>query len=260
MPQLNYDAPSRRAGTLQRLDRAASLTNTRTVQVDNIDIDGTTTDGTYLWELYDPTGVQLLASTSYVASSKTAAQIAAGSVAAILADPDWRGFITACAVVNTDQLNITYKLHPYGLDLVLRAGSGTPNGPDITTSTSAGLTRIGVGRIIQSSGSGAWTTTYTDASLAIGVTYYSSAVAQPDDLSLAPSIGDATFGLLAAGTLDVAVASGVTVYQGDKVYYNPTNATWSNSASGSHTLVEGAQWQTSGTTVQTVYVNLPSET
>jgi len=52
----------------------------------------------------------------------------------------------------------------------------------------------------------------------------------------------------------------VTVYQGDKVYYNSTAVTYSNASSGSHVLVEGAQWQTSGTSVQVIYVNLPSET
>jgi hypothetical protein len=261
MVQLSYDNPSSRAGTVQNRIRTMSLRNTRTAQVVNWDINGGVTDGTYTIECYDPTGVYLLATASYVASSKTAAQIAAGVVAAILASSTWRGLITACAVVNTDQLDITFGLNANDLDYVVRKTSATPAGPtDPTTSTSAGLTRVAVGIILQSDTSGGWTTTYTDAAIAYGVTFYQGPSMQPEDLSLAPSIGDADFAVLACGSIDVAIASGVTVDKGDKAYFNPSAKTWSNASSGSHVLVEGALWQTTGTTVQTVYVNLPSET
>jgi hypothetical protein len=261
MVQLTYSDPQRRAGTIQTSIRTVSLRNTRTAQVVNWDINGGTTDGTYTIECYDPTGVELLASASYVASSKTAAQIAAGVVAAVLADSEWRGLITACAVVNTDQLDITFGLNANDLNYVVRKSSATPSGPtDPTNSTSAGLTRVALGRILQADGSGGWTTTYSDAALAFGVTGYQGVARQPEDLTLAPSIGDADFAVLAHGTIDVAVASGVTVSKGNKAYYNSTANTWSNASSGSHVLVEGAQWLTTGTTVQTVFINLPSET
>jgi hypothetical protein len=261
MVQLTYSDPKRRAGTIHTVLRTVSLRNTRTAQVVNWDINGGTADGTYTIECYDPTGVELLATASYVASSKTAAQIAAGVVAAVLANSEWRGLITACAVVNTDQLDTTFGLNANDLNYVVRKSSATPSGPtDPTNSTSAGLTRVALGRVLQSDGSGGWTTTYSDASLAFGVTGYQGVARQPDDLTLAPSIGDADFAVVAHGTIDVAIASGVTVSKGNKAYYNSTANTWSNSSSGSHVLVEGAQWQTTGTTVQTVFVNLPSET
>ena len=261
MPQLTYDNPTLKAGIAQHIERLVSLRNTRTVQVVNWDINSGTTDGTYTINLYDPTGVDLLASASFVASSNTAAQIAAGVVAAILADQEWRGFVSACAVVNTDQLNITFRLQQHNVNYVVRKSTATPSGPtDPTNSTNAGLTRIGIGRILQSSGSGAFSTTYSDAAMALGVTYRSPAAEQPDDFANPVSIGDADFNVIARGTVSVTVADGVTVYQGDKVYYNSTAVTYSNASSGSHVLVEGAQWQTSGTSVQVVYVNLPSET
>jgi hypothetical protein len=261
MVQLTYSDPQRRAGTIQDRIRTLTLRNTRTAQVVNADVNGATTDGTYTLECYDPTGVELIASAPYVASSKTAAQIAAGVVAAVLADVEWRGLITACAVVNTDQLDTTFGLQANDLNYVVRWSSATPSGPTTpTNSTSAGLTRVALGRILQADGSGGWSTTYSDASISFGVTFYQGPAMQPEDLSLAPSIGDADFAVLAQGSMDVAVASGVTVSKGNKAYYNSTANTWSNASSGSHVLVEGAQWLTTGTTVQTVFVNLPSET
>ena len=261
MVQYSYNDPQRRAGTVQDRIRTVSLRNVRRAQVVNADVNSTTTDGTYTLECYDPTGIELLASASYVASSKTAAQIAAGVVAAVLADAEWRGLITACAVVNTDQLDTTFGLQANDLNYVVRWGSATPSGPTTpTNSTSAGLTRVALGRILQADGSGGWTTTYSDAALARGVTFYQGPSMQPEDLTLAPSIGDADFAVLAHGSIDVAVASGVTVSAGNKAYYNSTANTWSNATTGSHVLVEGAQWLTTGTTVQTVFVNLPSET
>jgi hypothetical protein len=71
-------------------------------------------------------------------------------------------------------------------------------------------------------------------------------------------------GVLQYGDVDVQIASGVTVSKGNKAYFNPTAKTWSNATTGSHVLVEGAQWQPFGATTASgigrVFVNLPSET
>jgi hypothetical protein len=62
------------------------------------------------------------------------------------------------------------------------------------------------------------------------------------------------------GAAELPVVSGVSVLRGQKVYYNGTNKTWSNVTTGSHVLVEGAQWRTSGSGIQRAWARLPSET
>lgn len=257
MVQTSFNDPSARAGNSQNVRERRSIVNPRTVQVDNLDINSTTTDGTYTASLYDPSGTELLASVGYVAASKTAAQIAAGVVAAILADATWRGYISACAVVNTDQLDITYLMRRDSLAYVLRYTG--PSGPAVSTTTSPGFTRVKPGWLLQWDGSGGYSTTYSDGSLAIGVVEMGSDVIQPDDPTVAASYGPAMINVVAEGEIDVDVVSGVTVSAGNKVYYNSTNKTWSNSSSGSHTLLKGAVWITGGTTVQRISVHCPAE-
>ena len=62
------------------------------------------------------------------------------------------------------------------------------------------------------------------------------------------------------GTVQVDVAAGVSVIKRQRAYFNGTTGTWSNASTGSHVLVPGSFWESSGTGVQDVYFNLPTET
>jgi hypothetical protein len=258
MPQLTYTDASPEAGRGVRIIRPGSVRNLRTAQVVNWDVNSGTTDGSYVLTLKTPNGVDTLATATFVASSNTAAQIAAGMRDAIKADPTFRGFITAVAVVNTDQIDIDMVLQQHDLNYVVEySGPSGPTQP--TDATDAGYTRIASGIILQSDGSGSFTTTYSDGSLALGVTYFGPTMEQPDDYSETASSRAPEVDIIREGEMPVRIATGVTVNEGDKVYFNSTTKRWSNSSSGSHVVVKGAQWRTSGTTVQSIYFNLPAE-
>jgi hypothetical protein len=261
--QLSHADPTPIAGTIAGSGphRYSKIANPRVAQVDNLHVNGATADGTWTAILSDSMG-QVLATAAYVAVSKTAAQIAAGWAAAILADYEWLGYIngvSGAAVINTDEVAITYIVRN-GPAYVLTY-TGPNSTPVVTTTTAPGFTRVAPGRILQAS-AGTYTTTYTDAAVALGVVYRNGDLRlpiDPNDTSLGYE-GPAEIPLLVEGEINVQVISGITVAIGEKVYFEPVAATWSNVTTGSHVLVEGAQWRTAGTGVQTCSIRLPSET
>ena len=260
MPQLAYTDPVGLNGTLANSNpkRTSQILNPQVAQVDNAECSATGTDGTYALVLTDELGVTL-ATASYAAVSKSAAQIAAGLAAAALADYTFRGYITNAAVITTDNVEVTYRLRWKAYTLT---GTG-PAAITVTTTTSPGYTRVALGRLLQwAAGVALPVTTYSDAKVAAGVVYRNSSLLMPLDPATSASgyEGPCYVPVLLEGEINVTVMSGITVAKGELVYHNSTNATWSNVTTGSHVLVEGAQWLTAGTGVQSIYVNLPSET
>jgi hypothetical protein len=237
--------------------RWRSVRNTRAAQVTDIDIDGTTTDGAYVATLRSATGV-LLDTATYTASSKSAAQIAAGLAAAALARPTFRGYLSTAAAAATDHARFTFQLAQY--DALYALSYSGPAGPVVAQVTAPGYTVVPLGIILCQDTAGGFTTTYTDARLALGVTARTSGVTVPETYGGVVGFNGTDIDLLAQGEMDVAIASGITVLIGEKAYFNATTATWSNVTTDSHVLIEGAQWVTGGTTIQSVYFNLPSET
>lgn len=237
----------------------STVENPLNAQVDTVDVNGGTTDGTYTVQAVLP-GSGFTVSASFVASSNTAAQIAAGVAAAINADPDFRG-VASSNYTAGDSFPLTFTRA--GVAWTVTWSSDPSSGALITAVTAAGYTQIAPGIILQSNGSGGFTTTYTDAALALGVTLRDADLVQPLDQNPAAATGydgPTEMSVLRRGEVYVQVQSGDTVNKGDKAYFNGTTGTWRNDTTGSHVLVEGAQWTTSGTGIQRVYVNLPSET
>jgi hypothetical protein len=260
MPQYSFSDPTPLAGTLAYCGGPdpdlIEIFNPLRVQIGDIDVDGTTTDGTYVLTATGSDGSSFTA--SYTAASKSAAQIAAGWAAAINEGIVSRGFATA-TVHDTDQFSIAHVAPGVKYTYAL---SG-PSGPDVLSNVQeAGYADVPVGIILQADGSGGFTTTYTDAALALGVTIRNSNLVQSYDPNSTEQgySGPSMMTLVASGYVKVQVAAGVTVARGNKVYFNSTTETWSNATTGSHVLVEGAQWQTSGTGVQIARVRFPSET
>jgi hypothetical protein len=234
-----------------------TIENPLRAQVTNLEYNGVTTDGSYSLTISGTDGSSAT-STPFVASSNTAAQICAGVVAGCLSNPTFAGLITGAVVATTDNVIVSFAAR--GVVYTVTATSPS-TGPTQSNSTTAGYTEIAVGIILQADGAGGFTTTYSDAALALGVTMRNVDLLQP----LLPSgvtgyTGPTQMRVRTMGTTNVDVASGITVLRGEKVYFNYTNKTWSNVTTGSHVLVEGAQWRTSGTTKQRVWLNLPSET
>lgn len=234
-----------------------SIPNVLRAQVTNLEYNGLTTDGDYYLTVVGSDGSSA-ASDPFTASSNTAAQICAGIVAKCLATPIFAGLITGAAVVTTDNVEISFAAR--GVTYVVTPTSASA-APTQSNTTTAGYTEIPVGIILQADGTGGFTTTYSDAAVALGVTIRNADLVQPLlPSSVAGYTGPTTMAVMTFGATLVDVAAGVTVYVGNKVYFNSTAKTWSNASSGSHVLVEGAQWRTSGTTKQRVWVRLPSET
>lgn len=235
-----------------------SVENPLRAQVTNLEYNGITTDGDYSLTIVGSDGSSAT-SDAFAASGNTAAQICAGIVAGCFSAPGFAGLIADAEVVTTD--NVLLSFQAPGVTYVVTANV-PGSAPTQSNTTTAGYSEVALGIILQADGSGGWTTTYSDASLALGV------VARADSELLQPSIPSTVSGytgpcmlpLLTMGTMNVPVAAGVTVKRGQKVYFNSTAKTWSNVSTGSHVLVEGAQWRTSGTTKQRVWVRLPSET
>lgn len=262
MTQFSYDYPLGQVGQLGAYapNDVRTVENPLRQQVTNYHQDGDTTDGTYTIQAVLP-GSGFTVNASFVASSNTADEIAAGLAAAINADPDFRG-VASAAYSAADTFDITFT--KAGLVWTVSMSSDPSSGAvDITTSQAAGYTEVAPGIVLQSDGSGGFTTTYTDASLALGVTLRNADLVQPLQANPAAATGydgPTEIGCLLLGEVYVQVADGVTVSKGDKAFFNGTAATWSNVTTGSHVAVEGAQWMTSGTGIQRVRVNLPSET
>lgn len=260
MPQFSFSDPAPIPGTLANVGGPApdviSVDNPLRVQIGDIDIDGTTTDGTYVLVATGSDGSSFTA--SYKAEGDSAADIAQGWADAINNGIVSRSLATA-EVHDTDQFSIRHTAPGVTYTYAL---SG-PAGPTVLSNVQdAGYSVVPLGVILQADGAGNFTTSYTDASLALGVTIRNANLLLPFDphTTLEGYDGPCSMSLVASGAVNVAVASGVTVNRGDKAYFNPATKTWSNSSDGSHVLVEAAQWRTSGATVQTVRVRFPSET
>jgi hypothetical protein len=236
-----------------------SVENELRAQVTNLEYNGITTDGAYTVTVVGDDGSSAT-SLPFTASSNTAAQICAGIVAKMIATPQFAGLLAdgdGAAVVTTDNVEISFAARGVTYTVTTDSPGSEPTQSNTTT---AGYTEIAAGIILQANGTGGFTTTYTDAALALGVTIRNSDLVQPlQPSSVSGYTGPAMMAVMAMGATLVTVASGVTVYRGEKVYFNPTAKTWSNATTGSHVLVEGAQWRTTGTSKQRVWVRLPSE-
>ena len=259
MSQFAYDYPANgmvgQQGSYSPC-RVISITNPLRAQVTNLEYNGITTDGDYSLTVAGSDGSSAT-SDAFTASTSTAAAICAGIVAGCLSNPAFAGLISGAQVLTTDNVEVSFLAG--GVTYTV-----TPNSPgsDPTQSntTTAGYTRIAPGIILQADGSGGFTASYSDASLAFGVVLRNAdlfaSLSEPASVGYE---GAAIMGVLGYCDVNVQVASGVTVSKGNKVYFNGTTATWSNATTGSHVLVEGAQWQTSGTGIQRTFINLPSE-
>lgn len=261
MSQYSYSYPNGQVGQCGTYATGdiMSVENPLNAQVDTIDINGGTTDGDYTLQAVLP-GSGFTVSATFTASGNTANEIAAGLAAAINADPDFRG-VASSAYSAGDSFPLTFL--KAGVAFTVTFSSDPSSGALVTAVTAAGYTQVAPGIILQADGSGGFTTTYSDAALAFGVTLRNADLVQPLQSNPAAATGydgPSEMGVLRRGEVYVQVASGVSVDKGDKAYFNGTAGTWSNVTTGSHVLVEGAQWATSGSGVQRVFVNLPSET
>jgi len=257
MPQYNYDYPNAIVGQIgtYATDDLISTLNPLNAQVTNLEYNGITTDGDYSLTVEGDDGSSAT-STVFAASSNTAAQICAGIVAGCLSSPEFAGLISAAAVATTDNVVVSFEK----AGVVYTVTANVPgSAPTQTNSTTAGYAEVSLGVILQAS-AGSFTTSYTDAALGLGVTVRNPALVHGLDNGSDAYDGPSMMLLLRRGEVWVRVASGVTPLIGEKVYFNSTAKTWSNASAGSHTLVEGAQWRTTGTGIQRVFINLPSET
>lgn len=259
MTQFSYTYPLGQAGqpgTYYTGD-IISIENPLNAQVDTVDVNGGTTDGTYTVQAVLP-GTGFTVSASFVASSNTAAQIAAGVAAAINADPDFRG-VASSNYSAGDSFPLTFL--KAGVAWTVTWSSDPSTGALITPVTAAGFTEVAPGIILQADGAGGFTTTYTDASLAYGVTLRNADLVQPLQANPGAATGydgPTEMGVLRRG--EVYVQTATTVVKGTKVSFNPTTGTWQTATGGGFVLVEGALWTTGGSGIQRVFVNLPSET
>ena len=260
MPQFNYAYPEDgivgQVGTYCTGD-IISITNPLRAQLTNWDVNGGTTDGTYVLTATD--GRQTVTA-SFVASSLTAAQIAAGVAAAVLADASFAGVVQSAVVVATDQVDILFQ--QAGLAwTVTYSGPAGPTAPTVTTT--AGFTVVNPGIILQSDTAGGFTTTYSNAALAFGVTIKDADFVHPmaNPANATGYDGPTEIALVRRGEICVQVAAAITVVKGNVAWYDPTNGHWSNTSTGSGVIVPEAMFMT-GTTagLARVYVNLPSET
>jgi len=254
--QSNYSYPNAIVGQLGTYATRdlISQENPIRAQVTNFEYNGITTDGSYSMSVVGDDGSSAT-STPFVASSSTAAQIAAGVAAGMLSDPVFAGLVSSATVITTDNLALAFE-QPGVVYTSTASGPATPTQSNTTT---AGYTEVSLGVILQAS-AGSFTTTYSDASLALGVTVCNPSAVSGLDGGADVYDGPAMMLLCRRGEVMVAVAVGITVAVGEKVYFNGSAKTWSNVTTGSHVLVEGAQWRTAGTGIQRAFVNLPSET
>lgn len=260
MTQFSYDYDEMGlVGTICTLEPhdIISIPNVLRAQVTNLEYNGITTDGDYSVTAVGSDGSSATCD-PFTAASNTAAQIVAGLVTKCTNTPSFAGLISSVALATTDNLVISFAAAGVTYTVTATCPGSAPTQSNTTT---AGYTEVPIGVILQADGSGGFTTSYSDAALALGVTIRNADIVQP----LLPSTvsgytGPTTMALMSMGSTIVDVAAGVTVLRGQKVYFNSTNKTWSNATTGSHVLVEGAQWRTSGTSKQRVWVRLPSET
>jgi hypothetical protein len=262
MPQYDYDYSSLplmgSPGTTEP-SRDITIPNALRAQVTNLEYNGITTDGSYSLTIVGDDGSSAT-SDAFAAVSQTAAQICAGIVAGCLSNPTFAGLISGAEVATTDNVVVSFLAR--GVEYTVTANV-PGSAPTQSNTTEAGYTEVSLGIILQADSTGGYTTTYTDAALALGVVIRNDDIVQPLHLSSVEGYtGPTQMTLRQQGTVVVDVASGVTVYRGNKAYFNPTTKKWSNATTGSHVLVEGAQWRTgaTGPAKAVVYVQLPSET
>lgn len=256
MSQLSYEYTNGQVGTPGIDAYIVSVPNPIAQGTSNVDVNAGTTDGDYTIGLY--LGTDQLATATFAASGNTAAQIAAGITAAALAGTTFSGYLKSFAVHSTDESLATFWDPTSDYYLVIEAD---PSSAMSITNTAPVRTTVSLGQILQADLTGGWTQTYTDASLGLGAVCRSSEYVTPFD---AADPGGPTsscqIALVKVGPINVPVTPAVTVYRGNKVTYSPTTKTWQTAVAGTYILVEGAQWQTTGTGVQTVGVRFPSET
>jgi hypothetical protein len=254
MPQYDYDysdLPLDGSPGTTEPSRDITIPNVLRAQVTNLEYNGVTTDGAYSLTIVGDDGSSAT-SDPFTASSSTAAQICAGVAAGCLSNPTFAGLISGAIVITTDNVEVSFLAR--GVTYTVTATSPS-TGPTQSNTTTAGYTEVSLGIILQADSTGGYTTSYTDAALALGVTIRNADIAQPLHLSsVAGYTGPTQMTLRQQGT--------VCVNRGNKAYFNPTTKMWSNASSGSHVLVEGAQWRTgaTGPAKAIVFVQLPSET
>jgi hypothetical protein len=237
-------------------NRIITVSNPLRAQTTNLEYNGITTDGSYQVH-YSGTDGSSGSSVAFVASSNTAAQICAGVAAGINASPSFAGVTNTATVITTDNVLIPFVAPGIVYTLTFTSPGSSPTQSNTVT---AGYTNVAPGIILQSL-AGSFTVTYSDAKLAYGVTVRNADMVQPLDYSgIIGWSGPSEVGCLAMGEIPVQVVSGVSVLKGETAYFDPSNATWSNTTTGSSVLVENSMWMTSGTGVQRVFVNFPSST
>lgn len=259
MVQFNYDPPRAMVGQFSTMEPhdLISVENPLRAQVTNLEFNGITTDGNYSLTIQGTDGSSAT-SDAFAASSNSAAQICAGIVAGCLSSPAFAGLISGASVVTTDNVELQFAAR----GVVYTVTANVPgSAPTQSNTTTAGYSEIPLGALLQSDGAGGFTTSYNDAALALGIVVRGVDLVQP---LIADGVtgytGPCMIPVLAMGAAELRVVSGVSVLRGQKVYYNGTNKTYSNATTGSHVLVEGAQWRTSGSGIQRAWVRLPSET
>lgn len=255
MAQLNHEFTYGQVGTPGPDAFTVSVSNPIALGTSNVDVNAGTTDGDYTIGLY--LGTAQIAEATYTASSKTAAQIAAGITAAILAEPTFSGYVKSMEVHDTVESLATFWDPTMNLYFVVEAD---PSSALTLTNTAPARTTVALGQILQAT-NGGWTETYTDASFGLGVVCISAENTIPFDAAdPGGPESPCMLRLVKSGDINVPVTPGASILRGNKVAYSPTTLTWQTTVAGTYILVEGAQWQTSGTGVQTVNVRFPSET
>ena len=150
MPQFVFDSPT--VGTpgqpAGRVGPADSALYPARAQVSNVDVGGTT-DGTYTVRVTLPDGRYYDA--SFVAVSQSAAQIAAGLVAAVLATSALNGVVTA-AVVTTDNVLLTFRELGVTYGISFPSNPGTNLTKTTVTDPAVALLSLGIGAVRESDG------------------------------------------------------------------------------------------------------------
>jgi len=232
-----------------------SILNPLRQQVTNYHQDAAVDLGVYTIQAVSDGGQTVTA--SYTAAVANADTIAAGIASAINADADFAGVASASTPVG-DTFNITFT--QAGMDWTVTLTADPTGGvADITTSTTAGYTAVALGRILQSSGS-TFTATYTNPALALGVTCRNAELVLPTDQNgIVGYDGPCMMSLVRRGEIWVSVTGTVTA--GEAASYSPTTGTWDQAGTGGTFVdVPESMFRTTGSGIQRVFVNLPSET
>lgn len=262
MPQYSFD-PNLAKGLPGEFVRGqkTSIANPVNPQITDADVNGQTTDGTYTVSIKDRANGVELASFSYVAASKTAAQIAAGLSAAALADPATRGLLndTGSDVQSTDHCRLYFR--KAGQSYNVTFSSDPSSSTAIGAVQAAGYTAVDPGNLIQSDDAGGFEQWTGDGPALLGVVLRNSELVTPDTSALDTNSLDATID--GPSRIDIGydcevmvqLAAGETVAFGDgPAAYDDATKTWKKNAGGDWVIVEGTQWRSDGSGVQKLYV------